>query len=371
MADQALVELLKEGFEVWNAWRYEDTLTKLDLRYAGLGKRSLRGYNLEGVDLSRANFAGSFLHGVNFDRVVADGAVFNNLIARDCGFVESVISGSSLVSAEFLVSRFSNAKIMRCNMVGARMRHCDFRGADFSNSNLTEADLYGSDLSGCNLSRVVLHESSFVDVDLSSAVGLENCMHAGPSVIDFRTLSRSGPLPDSFLRGVGLSDEIIKYLPGLVGSAIEFYSCFISHSTADGSFAKRLHNDLQGNGVRCWYAPEDMKSGRKIHEQIYEAIRMHEKLLLVLSEHSMTSNWVQAEIRRARKHEREEGRRLLFPVSLCSYDELKSWELFDADEGCDLAAKIREYYIPDFSEWRNHDAYQLEFEKLLASLRAA
>ena len=27
--------------------------------------------------------------------------------------------------------------------------------------------------------------------------------------------------------------------------------------------------------------------------------------------------------------------------------------------------EIREYYVPDFSHWKHHDAYQTEFEKLL------
>jgi hypothetical protein len=35
----------------------------------------------------------------------------------------------------------------------------------------------------------------------------------------------------------------------------------------------------------------------------------------------------------------------------------------------DLATEIREYYIPDFSEWKNHDFYVKEFEKLLRDLR--
>ena len=40
-------------------------------------------------------------------------------------------------------------------------------------------------------------------------------------------------------------------------SPIEFYSCFISYSSKDEEFAKRLHADLQSNGVRCWFAPEE------------------------------------------------------------------------------------------------------------------
>ena len=43
-----------------------------------------------------------------------------------------------------------------------------------------------------------------------------------------------------------------------------------------------MHADLQAKGVRCWFAPHDMHSGRKIHEQIDEAIRLHDRLLLIL-----------------------------------------------------------------------------------------
>jgi hypothetical protein len=46
------------------------------------------------------------------------------------------------------------------------------------------------------------------------------------------------------------------------------------------------------------------------------------------------------------------------------------WESFYADEGIDLAEEIREYYIPDFSDWKNHDSYTKGFEKLLGGLKA-
>lgn len=105
-----------------------------------------------------------------------------------------------------------------------------------------------------------------------------------------------------------------------------------------------------------------------MHEQIDEAIRRYERLLLILSPHSMKSAWVETEIRKARKRERNEKRRVLFPVRLTSYDALRKWELFDGDEGKDLAAEIRQYYVPDFSEWKSHDSYQKEFEKLLRDL---
>jgi hypothetical protein len=117
------------------------------------------------------------------------------------------------------------------------------------------------------------------------------------------------------------------------------------------------------------FAPHDVQGGKKLHEQIDEAIRRYERLLLILSPSSMNSKWVETEIRNARNRELAEGKRILFPVRLTAWEELKKWKLFNADEGRDLATEIREYYIPDFSDWKNPDPYQKELEKLLRDLR--
>jgi hypothetical protein len=62
-----------------------------------------------------------------------------------------------------------------------------------------------------------------------------------------------------------------------------------------------------------------MSDGKKLHEQIDEAIRLYDRLLLILSEHSMESEWVKTEIANARKREMREKRRMLFPMSLRSH----------------------------------------------------
>ena len=173
-----------------------------------------------------------------------------------------------------------------------------------------------------------------------------------------------------FLRGCGVPDEFIAYIGSMVGRPIEFYSCFISYSTKDQEFAERLHADLQAKGVRCWFAPEEMKGGHKLHEQIDEAIRLHDKLLLILSEHSMSSPWVETEIANAREREKREDKQLLFPITLVPFEAIKQWKLFDADMGIDSAREIREYFIPDFSNWKDHDSYQTAFQRLVKDLKA-
>jgi TIR domain len=200
---------------------------------------------------------------------------------------------------------------------------------------------------------------------------LESCRFANPSHLDYRTLLLSGTLPLAFLRGCGLPDALIDYLPSLsTAGPIQFYSCFISYSTANQEFVDRLYADLQTKGVRCWFAPHDMQGGKKIHEQIDEAIRVYDRLLLILSPESMSSEWVATEIAKARKKEAIQKRQVLFPISIVPYKEIESWELFDADRGKDSAREIREYFIPDFSSWKNHDLYTKAFDALLKSLKS-
>lgn len=168
-----------------------------------------------------------------------------------------------------------------------------------------------------------------------------------------------------------MPEQFITSARSLVGQPIEFYSSFISYSTKDQDFADRLFADLQTKCVRCWFAPHDAQRERKLHEQIDEAIRMHEKLLLILSPHSMNSEWVKTEIVKARKREVREKTQILFPVSLVPYEpSIRDWECFDADTGKDSAREIREYLIADFSNWKDHESYQKEFVLLLRDLQS-
>jgi hypothetical protein len=187
-------------------------------------------------------------------------------------------------------------------------------------------------------------------------------------------LLSGGKIPDNFLRGCGVPEHIIGLQKSLVlGLApIQFYSCFISYSHKDEEFAQRLHGRLQQAGLRVWYAPEEMKAGRKLHDQIDEAIRVHDKLLLALSEASMGSDWVATEIAKARKREKTEGKQVLFPIGLVPFaPTIRDWECFDADVGTDSAREIREYFIPDFSNWKDHDSFEKAFARLLKDLRAS
>lgn len=213
----------------------------------------------------------------------------------------------------------------------------------------------------------------FGDNDLGVVTGLELVNHGGPSVIGIDTLYRSGgSIAEGFLRGCGVPDEFITYLPSLISAqqAIQFYSCFISYSHKDEAFAARLHSRMQEAHLRVWFAPEDVKGGQKLLEQIDRAIQTYDRLLLVLSKDSLESEWVMTEIRKARRIEKREHRRKLFPIRLVDMESIQAWDCFDVDTGTDLAIEVRKYYIPDFSAWKDHDLFEVAFDRLLRDLKA-
>ena len=365
VANSEHLEKLNEGVEAWNKWRNARPGTVPDLSGAFLSEADLPGVNLGRADLRRADLAGAelrgaHLHGTNLTEATLTGANLRGAYLRGADLTGADLSGTDLLKANLHGSHLHTA-----NLSGAHLN-----SADLHDSDLTDANLTGVNLHDASLNNAVIGFTILGDIDLRNVKGLETVQHVGPSTIGIDTIYRSqGSIPLAFLRGAGVPENFIEYMGSLTGQALEFYSCFISYSTKDQEFADRLYADLQNKGVRCWFAPHDIQGGKKIHEQIDVAIRVHERLLLILSPDSMNSEWVKTEISKARKREVVEKKRVLFPVRLVSFEAIQEWECFDADTGKDSAKEIREYFVPDFSDWKNHDSYQKAFTRLLHDLR--
>jgi uncharacterized protein YjbI with pentapeptide repeats len=338
---------------LWQAAEAQDRSKEapLHLHEAHLGGAHLRGADLHGATLYKAD-----LYAVDL---------------REAHLGQAILCEADLRWAFLIKANVLGANLWGANLHWARLGQADLREATLYKADLTQADLTRATLTGAHLDMANIGWTTLANVDLSTALKLETAQHEGPSSIDIDTLYRSqGNIPEVFLRGAGVPEDFITYIKSLVGHPFEFYSCFISYSSKDQEFAERLHADLQNKGVRCWFAPEDIQGGRKLHEQIDQAIRLHERLLLILSTDSMQSEWVKTEIAKARQREVREKRQVLFPMRLVSFEALRDWECFDADTGKDSAREIREYFIPDFSNWKNHDAYQMAFQRLLRDLKA-
>jgi hypothetical protein len=321
MANPEHLKILKQGVFKWNTWRAENLTVRPELS----------GAELSGADLRYA-------------------------ILRDADLRGAVLSDAVL----------SDAVLSDADLGGADLGGADLGGADLAFANLTSALLEDTDFTQASWGWTTLGNN-----DLSRVKGLGKGIHAGPSTIGIDTIYKSqGNIPEVFLRGCGVPEDFITYMRSLVGQPIQFYSCFISYSTKDEEFARRLYSRMRDASLRVWFAPEEMKGGEKLYEQIDRAIQVHDKLLLILSEHSMQSEWVMTEIRRALETEVKENRRKLFPITVVDFDKIKAWKRFDADTGRDLAAELREYFIPDFSNWKEHDSFEAAFERLLRDLKA-
>lgn len=354
MSDEEHLSLIRQGVEVWNQWRKDNPRTHPDLSGAELFWADLPGVKLSWADLGGANLGLAKL--------------------READLSWANLSGANLSWADLIRANLHKADLHKADLIRAQLREAYLREADFSGANLIRADftwanLIGANLSWADLNRADLSEahvgwSIFGNVDLSQVKGLESVNHVTPSTVGIDTIYLSkGNIPEEFLRGAGIPDQFIAYIKALVGKPIEYYSAFISYSHKDEEFTRRLFADFQDNNVRTWYAPEDLKIGDKFRQRIDESIRLHDKLLLVLSKDSVISDWVEFEVESALAKETEKGGDVLFPVMV---DDA----IMQSEKG--WAAHIkRTRHIGDFSHWKDHDSYKEAFQRLLRDLKEA
>jgi uncharacterized protein YjbI with pentapeptide repeats len=374
VANDEHLAILSRGIVIWNGWRRDNPETRPDLRDANLRGTDLREADLSCANLSRAILVSASLISASLreadlhDADLRDAHLGAPTLGRGVTVRGVDLRGADLIRANLVGANLRRANLSQANLSQADLSEADLTEADLSGADLTWAELYGANLSQAklsetNLSDAILANTILGDIDLNETVGLSDCHHGAPSNVDFRTLSRSGILPVPFLRGCGLSDNLIDYLPSLLEEAIRFYSCFISYSARDQLFADRLHADLQNKGVRCWFAPHDLPIGAKTWDAIDEAIRLRDKLLIILSEASIASDWVEDEVSKAFAEERERKRTILFPIRID--DTVKT-----ASEA--WARKLRDQRnIGDFLQWREPAEYQKSLDRLLRDLRAS
>jgi hypothetical protein len=336
MANQKQLKILKQGVNAWNDWRMKNRHIKINLMAAKLG-----GINLKGINLREANL------------------------------VEASLAGADL----------SGAFLFQANLYKANLQGANLREANLSQTHLIEADLDGSILAATEFALAVMGSTRITKVDLQKCKDLENIHHQGPSQVSIDTFQRSkGRIPRVFLVGCGLSDweieQVKLYDPDLsnetitqiqhriynqrADQALQISPVFISYSHSDSKFVDKVESQLNKKGIRFWRDIHDMKSGR-VETQIDRAINLNPTVLLVLSEHSLKSDWVEHEVRTARELEKELGRDTLCPVAL---DD--SWK--DSPWPKRVMEQVMEYNILDFSGWEDDVKFEGMFRRLIDGL---
>jgi len=332
------LKLLREGVEPWNKWREENPRIRPDLNSLVLTDMNLSGANLSYADINGSDFSGSNLS-------------------------DAVLAGAQIIDVHLV-----NTTLARAKFPFAYLNSVRAKGADLSESGLVGTHFTGVDLGGADISNADLGHTTFASCDLRMVRGLETVTHHAPSFITIDSIYLSkGEIAEIFLRGCGIPENFIQYMHSLAGKAFDYYSCFISYSRQDLPFARRLHDALQGRGIRCWLDEKHILPGQDIYEEVDRGIKLWDKILLCASKNSLTSWWVDDEIGRVFDKEqqlmKERGEKVLalIPLNLDGY--LFEWKSAKAGQ-------VKQRLAADFTGWETDNTkFEREFERLVKALR--
>ncbi len=197
------------------------------------------------------------------------------------------------------------------------------------------------------------------------------------------TLSRSlGRIPEDFLRGCGLTAwEILTarlYDPTLAAARagelqeqaararahdrLQRKRVLISYSQLDVLFVEELRRLFSDRGIFTWVAPHEMKGALR-ERQSKLPIEHDLALVLILSQHSVRSDWVEHEVRLARKLEKASGRGRLVPGQPGRFLE----DLVRGRAG--LSRRSAKESVLSFADWSDPAALQAQFARLIDRAR--
>ena len=157
-------------------------------------------------------------------------------------------------------------------------------------------------------------------------------------------------------------DEILstrvfhKRMPGsmIIGGV------FISYSHKDGEFVNKLVRRLKEEGISVWRDVDKLVVG-DIQEQVFKAIQQQDVVITVLSENSVNSDWVEAELQSARKMEKNESRAIICPIALDNSWKSKTDPI--------IKLQLSKKLVLDFSEWKDEDRFSTQFKRLIKGLK--
>jgi ActR/RegA family two-component response regulator len=89
---------------------------------------------------------------------------------------------------------------------------------------------------------------------------------------------------------------------------------FISYSSMDRRFVRKLATDLKRRGAQVWLDEWEIKVGDEIRQRIEHGISEYDYFVVILSKHSVESTWVEKELNAAFMKEITKKRIVILPV---------------------------------------------------------
>ncbi len=125
---------------------------------------------------------------------------------------------------------------------------------------------------------------------------LKNSIEKCISVKDTRLLADK--LSEIFLsQNIIPHDRVNHYLKETIANKLPKSTVFISHSSTDKPFAKKLMNELsQDKSLKFWIDENEILVGDDIQKSITKNLQQSDYLLVIISDNSIKSNWVNFEV---------------------------------------------------------------------------
>lgn len=133
---------------------------------------------------------------------------------------------------------------------------------------------------------------------------------------------------------------------------------FISYSSVDKAFAKKLVKRIEELGIDFWFDEKEFIPGEKITDKISQGIQSCEKFILICSKNSLSSWWVDLELDQALLKESKAKGNFLIPISL---DDA----IFDPKFAYHKRLTLLSRHIGDFTNWDNAEDFEKSFSLLL------
>jgi hypothetical protein len=89
---------------------------------------------------------------------------------------------------------------------------------------------------------------------------------------------------------------------------------FLSHSSHDNEFVRKLAEDLKSQGIQVWFDEWEIKVGDSLNNKIAEGIKSSGWLVIILSQNSVKSAWVRKELNAALEAELKREQVFILPA---------------------------------------------------------